>query len=184
MARRRYRDDDDWDRDFFDEFFEDFDIDIRKMNERMAKMFDELKKSPEARTFGPYVYGFTYRIGKDGKPSFQEFGNVPEMMQKRPEIGMEKGTREPLVDLNEDQEKFYVTYELPGINKKDIELKVTENGIILSAKDDQRHYYKKIDFEEKVDSESASARFVNGILDVTLSKLKKKEKEGKNVKID
>lgn len=183
MARRRYRDDD-WERDFFSDFFEDFDIDIKKMNERMARMFEEMKRSPDSRTYGPYVYGFSYRIGKDGKPSFQEFGNVPEMMQKRPEIGMEKGTREPLVDLNEDQDKIYVTFELPGIDKNDIELKVTETGIVLSAKDGQRNYYKNIDFEEKIEPESASAKFVNGILDVALTKLKHTEKEGKNVKID
>lgn len=184
MARRRYRGEDDWDRDFFDDFFEDFDIDIRKMNERMAKMFEELKSSPDTETFGPFVYGFSYKMGKDGKPTFQEFGNVPEMMQRKPEIGVQKGTREPLVDLNEDHDKYYVTYELPGIEKKDIDLKVTENSIVLNAKDDQRNYYKKIEFQESVESDSASAKFVNGILDVSISKLSKKEKEGKNIKID
>lgn len=184
MVRRRYREHDDWDRDFFDDFFEDFDIDIKKMNERMARMFEEFKKSPDARTFGPYVYGFTYRMGKDGKPSFQEFGNMPEMMQNAPGIGVEKGAREPLVDVNEDQAKIYVTYELPGIDKKDIELKVTENSIVLNAKDGNRSYHKKIDFEEMVESDSTTAKFVNGILDVTLTKVKPSEKEGKHVKID
>lgn len=184
MARKRYRDYDEWEKDFFEDFFEDFDIDFRKMNERMARLFDDIRKHPEAKTYGPYVYGFTYRLDKDGKPSFQEFGNVPEMMQRRSLEGAEKGVREPLVDINEDKDKIYVTYELPGVNKKDIELKVTERSVIMSAKDSNRNYYKSIDLEFEIDSESTVAKFVNGILDVTVSKLKPAEKEGKNIKID
>lgn len=184
MPRRRYRDDDEWDRDFFDDFFGDFDIDFRKMNEKFAKMFEDLKKHPEAKTFGPYVYGFSYRIGEDGRPSFQEFGNVPEMMQRRPEIGLEKGTREPLVDINEDKDKIYITYELPGVNKSDIDLKVTENDLVLTAKAGNRNYYKKVELTSPVKTDSTNAKFVNGILDVTLLKLVATEKSGKNVKID
>ncbi len=183
MPRRKYRDDE-WEKDFFEDFFEDFDIDFRKMNERMARLFEDIRKNPQARTFGPYVYGFTYRVDNEGKPTFQEFGNVPEMMQKRSIENNEAGVREPLVDMNEDKEKVYVTYELPGINKKDIELKVTENGIILNAKDGNRNYHKKIDFEFSLNPETASAKFVNGILDVTVAKLKAEEKQGRSVSID
>ncbi len=80
MVGRRNRDMDDWDDDFFDDFFSDFGIDINKINERMKRIWDRLLRDPDVRTYGPpYVYGFTYKVGPDGRPVFEEFGNLPGM---------------------------------------------------------------------------------------------------------
>ena len=74
MVRRHIKDgDDDWDRDFFDDMFGDFGIDFRRMNDRLMRFFNSVMKNPETTIEGPFVYGFTYRQGPDGKPTFQEF---------------------------------------------------------------------------------------------------------------
>ncbi len=183
MVRRRYRDDD-WDRDFFSDFFGDFDFDFRRINERIARMLEDLRKNQDTKILGPYVYGFTYRIGPDGKPTFQEFGNVPEMAGLGSRAGVSGNVREPLVDINEDKDHIYITYELPGVDKSDISLKVTENEVVLSAKDGDRSYQKEIRLEHEIVPDSASAKFKNGLLDVTLKKVRPTDKEGRSVRIE
>lgn len=183
MVKRRIRDEDE-DDDFFGGFFDDFDFDFRKMEEKMMRLLNTVRRNQGAFVNGPFVYGFTYRIGPDGKPSFQEFGNVPEMMRGSPQAGLEQGVREPLTDINEDKDKIYVTFELPGIDKSDIDLNVGEKNITLSVTRGPRKYYKNINVDYKLVPDSTSAKFVNGILDVVISKEKSSDSNGKSIKIN
>ncbi|HLH86311.1 MAG TPA: archaeal heat shock protein Hsp20 [Thermoplasmataceae archaeon] len=185
MVIRRRRDVDDWRDDWkddFESFFEDFGFDFDRFNERIRRIWDRLLKDPEVKTYGPYVYGFTYKIGPDGRPVFEEFGNVPGRLPgMQPQ--MEKDVREPITDLNEDQSKVYITYELPGISKEDIDLNVSERNVTLTVKNGPRKYYKSIDFDYELKTDSARAKFTNGILDVTIEKAKKDSQSGKKVSI-
>jgi len=134
----------------------------------------------EIREFGPFVYGFSVRIGPDGKPEIQEFGNVVPRRFGRPEIREE---REPIVDVYEEDEEVRVIAELPGVSKDDIELRVLdERRLVIKASGEERKYYKEVDLPCPVDPDSAKAAYRNGILDV---KLKKRAKpEGRRVKIE
>lgn len=186
MVGRKNKDIDEWKRDFFGDFFDDFDFDFRRMNERMMRIFGRLRESMEESGNEPFVYGFTYRVGPDGKPVFQEFGNVPGMV-RAPSIEQreESGTvREPITDINEDKEKYYLTFELPGVSKENINLEINESNIIVNVKDEARRYYKELEFDSPVNPDTAQAKFVNGILDVVVSKQKKDRPSGKSVKIE
>ncbi|GGM73852.1 heat-shock protein Hsp20 [Thermogymnomonas acidicola] len=184
MVGRRNRDMDDWDDDFFDDFFSDFGIDINKINERMKRIWDRLLRDPDVRTYGPYVYGFTYKVGPDGRPVFEEFGNLPGM--RVPGLGqpVEKDVREPITDLNVDRDKVYVTYELPGVAKENIKLNVTENNITLDVREGPRKYFKSMDFDFKLKPNTARAKFTNGILDVTVEKEGGSTGSGRTVTIE
>ncbi|MGC8609320.1 MAG: archaeal heat shock protein Hsp20 [Thermoplasmata archaeon] len=182
MAKKENEnDDDEWD-NAFDDFFRDFGFDFKSFNSRLSKIWNRIMNDPTMSSNEPYVYGFTYRVSSDGKPVFQEFGNVPGMT--RGPRAIEKGTREPMTDINDDASKVYVTYELPGISKDDIDLKVSEYNITLNVNDEQRKYYKSIDFDYKIKPETASAKFNNGLLDVTVEKAVSKEAGGKKVNIE
>ncbi len=184
MVRKRTRDDE-WDDDFFGGMFGDFEEDFRRMNDRLMRFFNNIRKNPEQNVEGPFVYGFTYRQSPDGKPSFREFGNVPEMMHGyRQQKELEQDVREPLTDLNEDDSNVYITYELPGISKENIDLKVLESGIVLAVKEGSRKYHKEVNFDFKIKPESCKAKFVNGILDVTIAKVKSSSETGKRVSIE
>lgn len=182
--RRHEREGDDW-RDEFDEFFENFGFDFDRFNDRMRKMWDRMLKEPGTETFGPYVYGFTYKIGPDGRPVFEEFGNVP---QGRVPGGspryLEKDVREPITDLTEDKDKTYITYELPGIAKENILLNVSENNVTIEVKEGPRKYFKSIDFDYELKPDTASAKFINGILDVAVERAKKEAAGGRKINID
>ncbi len=185
MVRRHIKDGDDyWDRDFFDDMFGDFGIDFRRMNDRLMRFFNNVMKNPETTIEGPFVYGFTYRQGPDGRPTFQEFGNVPEMMHRGPQRQIEQDVREPLTDLNEDGNNVYITYELPGISKENIDLNVSERNVTLNVKEGPRKYHKSIDFDFKLKPESCRAKFVNGILDLSIAKEKQSEGNGRKVSIE
>lgn len=184
MVIRRKRDDD-WDDDIFDSMFDDFGFDFERINERFRKIMERMLKESETNQvgqYGPFIYGFTYKIGPDGKPNFQEFGNVPT----RPAIGSQQDSvaREPLTDINYDDQRVYVTFELPGVSKEDIDLKVSEENITINVQNSQRKYYKSIDLREAIKPETAKAKFSNGILDLTVDLSRGKKESGKSVKIE
>ena len=104
-----------------------FDIDIilpQKVHKSLTRYFTRMIKNPDEHMVGPYVYGFSYKVGPDGKPSFQEFGNIPNRPSLSDKVS-EPEVREPLTDINYDKDKVYLTFELPGISKENIDLLLT-----------------------------------------------------------
>ncbi|MEL9998729.1 MAG: archaeal heat shock protein Hsp20 [Thermoplasmata archaeon] len=175
MVFKRRRDEDEFD---FDYFFDDFEEEFKRMNERISRILNELSRHM-SDVQGPFVYGFTMKIGPDGKPRIEEFGNVPKVG-----VGELEGYREPLVDVSDDEKNVYVTAELPGVEKEQINLQVDENTIIIKTDVPERKYYKVIELPERVKPETAKASYHNGILDVTIEKEQPKKKGGTRVKID
>ena len=185
MPKKRYNDEDDeWNRDFFEDMFGNFDDEFRRMNEKIMRFFNSMRKNPDQNVEGPFIYGFNFRQGPDGKPSFQEFGNVPEMMHRPPGKALEQDVREPMTDLNEDQDNVYLTYELPGISKENIDLNVGDDTVTLNVKEGPRKYHKEVHFNYKLKTESTKAKFVNGILDVSVAKEVKSQPSGRRVNIE
>ena len=78
--------------------------------------------------------------------------------------------REPLVDVYEEKDVVKVVAEVPGVEKKDINLNATEDRLIISVDTPQRKYYKEVDLPAKVDPKSAKASYKNGVLEVVLNK--------------
>lgn len=170
----------DWFEDWgFEDVFEDFEERFRRMQHYMNKiMRDAMEgKTPSPKEGGPIIYGWSMRIGPDGKPHFQEFGNVPG------KPGIQEEVREPLVDVIEGDDKVSVTAEVPGVNKDDIELEVVDDVLKIKVDTKDRKYYKEVKLPCEVDASSAKATYQNGVLDVELKKLKPRKK-GKKIKVN
>ncbi len=104
--------------------------------------------------------------------------------------------REPIVDVWEDDEHVFVTAELPGVSKDNIDLNVTEKAVEIKAqvksekseeeKNEKRitrtfsSFYKYVSLPSAVDPDSAEATFGNGVLEIKL----KKQKPDKKKKIE
>ena len=103
-----------------------------------------------------------------------EFGSAPEMPQVR-------------VDVKEQSENYVVHAELPGIKKEDIHVSI--DGPVVSIAAERRHekevkegervlrterHYGKVSrsfqLEQEVDESKASAKFNDGVLELTLPK--------------
>ncbi|RLF47430.1 MAG: Hsp20/alpha crystallin family protein [Thermoplasmata archaeon] len=184
MVIRRDRDKDkskdpfDWFGEWgFEDIFEEFDERFRRMQQYMNKLIRDAMEGKISGMEGkPYIYGWSIRIGPDGKPEVREFGNVPT----RP--GITEEVREPLVDVIEGDDKISVTAEVPGVKKEDIDLEITDNTLKIKVDTKDRKYYKEVELPAEVDPNSAKATYQNGVLDVELKKLKPKKK-GKKIKI-
>ena len=84
----------------------------------------------------------------------------------------------------EDRDKDIVfTIDMPGVQKKDIDINVESNSISVKAENGgKRKYNYSRRFKPTVDVDSAKATFKNGVLDITISKIETTPK-GKSVKI-
>ncbi len=84
----------------------------------------------------------------------------------------------------EERDKHIVfTIDMPGVEKKDIDVKVEDHSITVKAENGgSRKYNYSRKFKPTVDINSAVATFKNGVLDITLTKIEEASK-GKSVKI-
>ena len=158
----------------FGDLFGNFEEEFRKMQAYMANAMAEAMKQADvpkgaAQPGNPFVYGFTMRLGKDGLPHIEQFGNTrPKVGPAGPEITGEG--REPITDVIEHDDKVTVTAEMPGVEKEDVQVWSTEDLLTLKVDTAQRKYHKVVALPAKVTPESTEATFKNGVLDVTIRK--------------
>jgi HSP20 family protein len=97
----------------------------------------------------------------------------------------------PSVDVEDRGKDFRLTVDLPGFDKENVDVEVTEDTVTVQAKQTQaseqkqknyvRHerayqtYYRKIPLPETIISDQAKANLDNGILEITLPKKAPKE---------
>ncbi len=95
-------------------------------------------------------------------------------------------TRIPVVDIREDENKYFMEVELPGLTEKDIVVKVENNILTLSSKKEESKEEKKKDYvrkerrsysfsrcfslPENVKVEKIDAKFKNGVLNISIPK--------------
>ena len=85
----------------------------------------------------------------------------------------------------EDRDKDIVfTIDMPGVQKKDIDISIDEHSIKVSAQNENGSNYNYTRrFKPTVDESSAVATFKNGVLDITVIKVEEKDKGTKvNIK--
>ena len=155
---------------FFD-LFSEFDKMDEMMDDMMSRAFKEM---PSGK---PMTYGFSMKIGPDGKPKIQNFGNV-RPTEERLEV---KDHREPLVDVMDREKEIDVIVELPGVEKKNIDLRFDSGDLIISV---PKKFRKQVHLTEQVDENNIKATYKNGVLTVVLKKLSPAKKKGKKVKVE
>lgn len=97
----------------------------------------------------------------------------------------------PSADIEDRGRDFCVTAELPGFNKEDVSIDVSDDSVVVQARktmsEEEKNknyirreratqtYYRRIDLPEKVNSAEAKANLNNGVLEITLPKKEPKE---------
>jgi len=164
-----------WGFDDVDKMFEEvekmMEDEFKTFTSRIPKDYVRERKLPDgstAREWGPFVYGYSVKIGPDGKPEIREFGNVKPTPRGLPQVQEE---REPLVDIVETNGEIHIVAELPGVDKKDIKLSGTEESLTIEVDNPQRKYYKEVKLPAKVKVREAKTAYKNGVLEVTFPKL-------------
>ncbi|HIE23625.1 MAG TPA: Hsp20/alpha crystallin family protein [Candidatus Korarchaeota archaeon] len=140
--------------------------------------FPELETPSGMRVRGPFIQGYYFTIGPDGKPVIKYFGNVPKGGEIREvEEGVEEGIpiqieeggtevlREPVVDVLDFEKEVVVIAEMPGVEEKDIKVNLKGGKLHIEG----GHYSKIIELPTKVDA-SFKKTYKNGILEIRLKK--------------
>lgn len=171
-------------RDPFDFF--GFDDDFERIFENMEKMWERAFRDFNFDQIEPgksFVHGFNIRIGPDGKPQIEEFGNRPKKVDKDKTILPEE--REPLTDIIEGDDDIYITVEVPGVQKEDIDININDSSIDINVNSPNRKYHKSINLPCSVIQKKSKATYNNGILDIIVKrKERKKDNKGYRVNID
>jgi len=152
------------------------DEELKNFTEKVPKELVKERKLPDGSTvkeLGPFVYGYSMRIGPDGKPEVQEFGNIKKNLKGLPQV---KEEREPLVDIVETDTEIRVVVELPGVEKTDIKLHGSEDSLTISVDTPHYKYFKEIELPTKVTVKDAKSSYKNGVLEVVIPKAENKPK--------
>ena len=106
---------------------------------------------------------------------------MAEMVPNR--VRTSKPKHEGTMSYEERDKDIVFTIDMPGVEKKDIDIKVDDHSITVKAENGgSRKYNYSRKFKPTVDINSAVATFKNGVLDITLTKIEEASK-GKSVKI-
>lgn len=101
--------------------------------------------------------------------------------------------RAPKVDVIDREHEFLVRAEVPGIDKKDLDVSVNENMVTIKAEHAEEHKEEKGDYYRReisrgtfartvalpafVDSDKAKASFKDGVLELTLPKMEQSRRK-------
>jgi HSP20 family protein len=74
----------------------------------------------------------------------------------------------PDVFIRHDRQNYMIEIELPGVDKKDIELEASISGFCLKAPRDDIEYVGCWFLSHNIEPEKTDATFINGLLKVTV----------------
>jgi HSP20 family protein len=137
---------------------------------------------------------------------FREFTTLQDRMNRLFQSSVSEGREEalstssfaPAVDVYEDEHNVVLKIEVPGIDEKDIDVRIENNTLTVHGerkfeKEEKEENYRRIERQygsftrsftlpTTVDAEKVSANYEKGILKVTLSK--KAEAKPKQIKVN
>ncbi|MCW4016365.1 MAG: Hsp20/alpha crystallin family protein [Candidatus Bathyarchaeota archaeon] len=142
------------------------------IDETMQKAFDNASEDAPLRR--NRVKGFSIKLGPDGKPMIRELNDRQSFHDELED----SDELEPLVDLIEESDMLVVLVALPGVNKDDLDLRVTANCLTISVDTAEFEWYDEFKLPARVKPKSARASYKNGVLEVKMQK-EKIVKDGK-----
>ena len=147
-------------------------VNTLKTWEDMDRMFDEFMSH---RWLKPFSWRW---------PEFGELSALPEI-------------RIPKVDVVEKDNELLVKAEIPGIDKNDVDISLTENTVTIKGKSSKEEKEEKGDYHRceiskasfsrtvtlpsEVNVEGAKAKVSNGVLEVTIPKAETKKRHSVKV---
>ncbi len=144
-----------------------FDRTLDSLHSEIDKMFDSFWRGMEPQPFAPSIWGFDGAV--------------------------------PAIDQSEDETAYHVAVELPGIEEKDVEVSLADNVLTirgerkLDKEEKEQSYYlrerargafrRSLSFPVQIDENKVKAAFADGVLSITLPKIKEAQKKAKTIAI-
>ncbi|OHD84598.1 MAG: heat-shock protein Hsp20 [Sulfurimonas sp. RIFCSPLOWO2_12_FULL_36_74] len=134
--------------------------------------------------------------------SFKELKELEKRMLKGfPSMSQESALMgfSPVVNTREGEFAYHIEADLPGVKKEDISVETKDNVLTISGERKHKDEVKKDDYyklessygkfvrsftlPKGVDAENIKAVCENGVLEVTIPKLTKKDEDKKKIKV-
>ena len=112
------------------------------------------------------IFGVSVKTMAGGKSVVEPFGNI----KKTPKGPTVEEEREPIIDVFEEKEDVRVYAEMPGINEKDVKTELKGDILDISAQTGDRKYRKEVLLPTKVNPETLTSSYKNGILEIKIKK--------------
>ncbi|MDN4982177.1 Hsp20/alpha crystallin family protein [Bradyrhizobium sp. WYCCWR 13022] len=170
-------------------------------------MANETKLPVTKSATSPTVTGQTWRpfqaLRSEIDQIFDEFGNgfwnrpfrSPAWLERE----LAKSISAPAVDVVESANAYEITAELPGLDEKNIDIKLANGGLTIKAEKREESEEKKKDYyvserrygtferyftlPDGVNADKIEATFRNGVLKVTLPKTEDAQKSAKTINV-
>jgi len=105
-----------------------------------------------------------------------------DVMNRGPRMWQQSTDGTPSVGDWEDRNgEIAITCDMPGVQKKDIELTVDKHMVKVTAKTEDRDYSFNKEMQMELNPSKVRANFNNGVLDITIKKAE--ESQGKKIAI-
>jgi HSP20 family protein len=165
--------------DDFGDYFPDAADYFRKFTRRMFKEMEDIEeairsgklqgewdiKPIEEPGAKGYIAKGRFHLGEEQQKEMPKAIKLPDQIEDE--------VREPLTDVFQDKDNVRIYIELPGVDKNDIQLNVTDGHAEIKAK----NFFKTIELPDcQVIADEAVANYKNGVLEVAIPKLKKPTK--------
>jgi len=138
------------------------------------------------------------RIRKEMNRMFKDFFERPErelISTRRPLTELSQ----PLSDIQETDKNIIVNLDMPGVDKKDIILTIRDNLLEVKAERKKEEkkikknlyqyersytgFYRVLPLPSSVKPEKAKAEYKDGVLTITIPKLKKEKLKGRKIEV-
>ena len=161
---------------------------VTKLQKESSKPTVSRKMTP----FNEFENFFNHFNNRDWMHPF----HWPDAVQSH--IPLTEAGKMPKVDIIDNDKDLLIRAELPGVDKKDLDISMTDNSITLKAttcyedKEEKSNYYRSeiaqgeyirtIGLPADVDINQAKSSFKNGLLEVTVPKLERSQR--RSIKVD
>lgn len=151
-------------------------------------------RTPKKLYLEDYMQDFREEMNNMMKSAFHDFGLIETEPQKERKLALWK----PAVELTENENCFIVRAEMPGVNKENIDVEISENSIGIKAEVKEEHeekgeniyrsefrygkFVRHIPIPSEIDNSQAKAEYKDGILTITVPKSQEEQKKIKKIK--
>jgi HSP20 family protein len=157
------------------------------------------KKDKESYIMRKNMFDEMRRFQRKMDNLFEGFLTEPFFKRSSRDLAVNDDYRRALVDVGEEKDHFTAEIEMPGVDKKDIQLQINNNSIEVKAETKHKTEVKKEDsyalsqsyagfyqsfaLPEEADKENIDASYKNGILSLKIPKKKIEKKKMKAIEI-
>jgi len=141
-------------------------------------------------------FAMMHALHREMDRMFENFGFGGSLMHS-PFAGrdLERSLWSPEVEVYEKDGKLHVCADLPGLDKKEVNVAINDNFLTIEGERrserneegwSERSYgrfSRTIPLPEGINSENANAKFENGVLDITFDAPRHQEQRGKRIEV-